>query len=51
MKVKKDTAMLTPGGISLLFAKGECGSIDAKDSAERGIIYLAIYNYHFELTT
>ena len=32
---KKETALPIPGGISLLFAEGECGSIDAKDSADR----------------
>ena len=37
MKVKKETAMLISGGISLLIAEGECGRIDAKDSAERGV--------------
>ncbi len=33
---KEKTVSLTPGGISLCHEYGECGSVDAKDSAERG---------------
>ena len=33
---KKQLAWRTSGGISLLYGYGECGSIDAKEIAERG---------------
>lgn len=33
---KEKTVSLTSGGISLCHEYGECGSIDAKDSADRG---------------
>ena len=33
---KEKTVSLTPGGISLRLGYGECGIIEAKDSAEQG---------------
>ena len=49
LKVKKETALLTPGGISLLWRYGKCGSNDAKDSAERGSpIFNLIYRSESE---